>query len=78
MTQPIMIEEKPISMSEAKHMLDVIKKRDSELGFRATKTEEYLTEFAPMPAKKAEELRENPGQCPEISRMERNLEDHSP
>jgi DNA-directed RNA polymerase subunit F len=39
------ISEKPITMSELKQELEKIKKRDKELNFRATRTEEYLQHF---------------------------------
>ena len=39
------LSEKPIGMVELKNELESIKKRDKELNFRATKTEEYLQQF---------------------------------
>ena len=48
------ISEKPIGMSELKQEIEKIKKRDKELGFRATRTEEYLQHFSTI--KNPEEL----------------------
>ena len=48
------ISEKPIGMSELKQEIEKIKKRDKELGFRATRTEEYLQHFSTL--KNPEEL----------------------
>jgi len=56
MTQPIVLDEKPISMSELKEEVEKIKKRDKELNLRLQKTEEYLNEFMPLSAHKGKEL----------------------
>ena len=48
------LSEKAIDISELKRELEKIKKRDKELNFRATKTEEYLQHFAVL--KNSEEL----------------------
>ncbi len=45
MTNVEIISEKPISMNELREELEKIKKRDGELNFRASKTEEYLQHF---------------------------------
>ena len=50
------IEKKPINMSDLREELADIKKRDGELSFRGAKTEEYVTEFASLKPKQAEEL----------------------
>lgn len=42
------ISEKAIGISELKSELEKIKKRDKELNFRATRTEEYLQHFATL------------------------------
>lgn len=57
MTKPDILEEKPITMAEMKEELEKIRKRDEELNFRATKTEEYLQQFDIQPVKKIEELK---------------------
>lgn len=51
-----LISESPISMSELKTELAKIKKRDSELNFRAQKTEEYLEQFELLGKKDTEEM----------------------
>ncbi len=56
MTEKNIINETPISMNELKKELEKIKKRDKELNFRATKTEEYLQQISS--SKKADELYE--------------------
>jgi DNA-directed RNA polymerase subunit F len=48
------ISEKPIGMNELRQELEKIKKRDKGLGFRATRTEEYLQHFSTL--KNPEEL----------------------
>jgi len=53
MPSSIILEEKPIHLAELKTKLE---KRDSELGFRATKTKEYLKKFAKLDIKKSQEL----------------------
>jgi DNA-directed RNA polymerase subunit F len=57
MSKPIIVNEKPVTMAEMKIELERIKKRDGELNFRATKTEEYLQQFDMESEKKIEELR---------------------
>jgi DNA-directed RNA polymerase subunit F len=58
MTKPKIISETPISMAEAKSEIEKVKKRDSELNFRSTRTEEYLNVFAKLSKSKADELKE--------------------
>ncbi|MCX6709589.1 MAG: hypothetical protein NTV63_01375 [Candidatus Woesearchaeota archaeon] len=45
------LNEKPMSMSELKEEIVSIKKRDKEVNFRVTQTEEYLESFVHHPAK---------------------------
>lgn len=56
MAAPIIIEEKPISMSEMKAELSKIKRRDKELNYRANKTNDYLNQFKVLDAKTITEL----------------------
>lgn len=51
------LSETPITMAELKEDLKKIKERDSELNFRANKTEEYLNMFSTMDAGKAVDLK---------------------
>ena len=53
---PEILEETPITMSDLKDEINKIKKRDEELNFRVTKTEEYLNEFSKLSKTKREEL----------------------
>ncbi len=58
MAKPQTILETPISMSELKEKLNLIKKRDGELNFRASKTEDYLNQIGcTLDLTKAKELR---------------------
>ncbi|MBD3313160.1 hypothetical protein GF345_01835 [Candidatus Woesearchaeota archaeon] len=50
------ISEKPITMAELKEDLKNIKERDSELNFRAQKTEEYLNYFVGLDSSQVKEL----------------------
>jgi DNA-directed RNA polymerase subunit F len=52
MARPEVIKETPITIVELKEEIEKIKKRDGELNFRATKTEEYLGLFVALPKKK--------------------------
>ena len=54
--RPEIHKETPMTIAEAKHELDRIKTRDKELTFRGSKTEEYLSQFAIVEAKKAKDL----------------------
>lgn len=51
------ISEEPISTYDLKRELAHIKKRDTELGFRAAKTDEYINTFTKLDEKKAEEIK---------------------
>jgi len=57
MTNPTITSEKPVAMSEVKEEITKIKKRDKELNFRSSRTEEYLNIFVKLDHKKAGELR---------------------
>lgn len=46
MSKPEVVEKVPVSLSEMKVELQAIQKRDSELGFRAGKTMEYVNSVA--------------------------------
>ena len=50
------LSEEPISMAQLKEKLQVLKKRDEELNFRAQKAEEYLNVFQKLDSKKSDEL----------------------
>jgi len=50
------VEKKSVSMSALREELAEIKKRDGELSFRGTKTEDYVNEFATLKPKQADEL----------------------
>nr|MCK4930449.1 hypothetical protein [Nanoarchaeota archaeon] len=56
MAKPEVIEKKSINMAVLREELANIKKRDKELSFRGTKTEEYVNEFVILKPKQAEEL----------------------
>ncbi len=56
MVKPQVLEEESITMSELKEELKNIKKRDTELSFRAGKTEEYLDNFHLLKEKEAKDL----------------------
>lgn len=56
MSKPEVIEKRPLNIVEVKETLKKIKKRDEELNFRATRTEEYLNEVVKLKAKDAKEL----------------------
>ncbi len=57
MTKPEILNEVPISMVDLKEELEKNKKRDTELNFRATRTEEHLQQFVKISKKDAEELK---------------------
>jgi DNA-directed RNA polymerase subunit F len=57
MSKPEILSEKPITLAEMAAEIEKIKKRDGELNFRATKTEEYLQQFELESDKKIEELK---------------------
>ncbi len=56
MTNLEIISETPVTMSELKDTLKVIKKRDEELNFRAERTEDYLQQFTLPKSKDAKAL----------------------
>ena len=55
MTKPKVMQETPITMAELAEELDKIKKRDNELNFRASKTEDYLNQSG-IDKKKSKQL----------------------
>lgn len=58
MVKPVLIEEVPITLVEAKVALDALQARDTTLNFRAGKCYEYLNDFAAgLAVEKAQELR---------------------
>lgn len=50
------IEENPVPMAVVKQELDAIKKRDTELNFRANVCHEYVQNFAHLDAKKTHDV----------------------
>ena|SRR3989344_3853809 len=56
MSRPKVLSETPITMAELKKDLSKNKKRDTELGFRSQKTEEYLNTFCQLSETKASEM----------------------
>ncbi|MBS3137297.1 hypothetical protein J4232_02600 [Candidatus Woesearchaeota archaeon] len=56
MTKPTIVEEVPMSLIEVKEEIEKIKKRDKELNFRVTKTEDYLNSFVKNSYKEHKEL----------------------
>ncbi len=54
--KPEIVEKRPMNVVEVKEALKKIKKRDEELNFRATRTEEYVNAVAKLKAKEAKEL----------------------
>ena len=56
MTKPIIAEEMPMTMIEVKEEIEKIKKRDKELNFRVTKTDEYVSLFVKNTYKEHKEL----------------------
>ncbi len=45
MANPQFVEERPVTLAEAKAAIAVIEKRDTELNYRSTKSKEYLEHF---------------------------------
>ncbi len=56
MTKPTILEETSLNMITVRKNLEKIKKRDSELNFRAQKTEEYLQQVTKLTNKDHEAL----------------------
>jgi len=52
------IKQEPATLAEAKKTLEKIKERDTEFGFRAGRTYEYLTSFQIIDEAKAMELKQ--------------------
>jgi len=57
MTNPLFIEEKPLSLAEVKDILHDVEKRDKELNFLSNKGKEYLDAFVAIDTKKGAELK---------------------
>ena len=57
MTKPEILEKQPMPLVEVKSALGKLKKRDEELGFRAGKTEEYVSQVTKLNQKQASELK---------------------
>ena len=57
MVKPEILNQHPISMVEIKAELEKIKKRDKELNFRSTKTEEYVNQFVEYDNKVYDDIR---------------------
>ena len=68
MVKPQLLQEQPVMLAEVKDDLEKVKARDGQLGFRATKTEEYLQDFPVLQVVKAHALRKKLEEL-EISRM---------
>jgi DNA-directed RNA polymerase subunit F len=58
MTTPTIVSEQPLSIYDVRKELKAIKKRDETLSIRAQRCDEYVTQFATMSDKSAEELKE--------------------
>ncbi|MFH1133049.1 MAG: hypothetical protein V1735_01015 [Nanoarchaeota archaeon] len=56
MTNPTVLSEQPIMLAELKEELARSRKRDTELSFRAQKTEDYLNAITVVKQSKAKEL----------------------
>lgn len=57
MVKPALISEEPMPLADVKAELEKIKARDTTLNFRANRCEEYLNDFATVPADKIALLR---------------------
>ncbi|HII29900.1 TPA: hypothetical protein HA317_02450 [Candidatus Woesearchaeota archaeon] len=57
MTQPMVINDEPITMVELREELARIEKRDKEPSFRVGRTTEYLNAFVQLSPQKAEEFK---------------------
>jgi len=55
--KPEIIEKRPMNVVEVKEALKRIRKREEELNFRATRTEEYVNAVARLKPKAAKELK---------------------
>ena len=58
MPNPHFLEEKPLTLVEVQQRLQQIQQRDQELGFFATKSDEYMKDFVPLSLEKSKILRE--------------------
>jgi len=57
MTNPEILEEKPIALAEVKGIIKSIEKRDEELGLLSQKTKEHMDSFVNTSAKDYDNLR---------------------
>ena len=57
MVHPLVIEEKPVSLVEAKEILSDIEKRDKELNYLSNRTKEYLDAFVVLSKEKKDILK---------------------
>lgn len=58
MTKPEILSETPINTIDLKHEVEKIRKRDTEINFRAERTEEYLKHIVHLSQQKGKELYE--------------------
>lgn len=58
MAKPEILEKTPMNVVQVKAALERIKEKETELNFRAAKTEEYAQDFAKISLKDAEKLLE--------------------
>ena len=56
MVNPQFIEQRSVSLGEAKEAIEVIEKRDKELNYLSNKTKEYLDQFVTITKAKRDEL----------------------
>ncbi len=56
MVRPQLLEERPLCLAELKHKLQCVKEKETELNFRANKTEEYLQSITILSSKDVKEL----------------------
>ncbi len=56
MANPQFVEQRALSLSEVKEILQEAEKRDNQLSFLSSKTKDYLDAFVPISADKREEL----------------------
>ena len=59
MVNPQFVEEKSLSLVDAKAILAKIEKRDEEMNYLSNKAKEYLDNFVTLSVKKKEELQKN-------------------
>ena len=57
MTKPEILEKTPLTLAEVRASLKNVKKRDTELNFRANKTDEYVNAVTKLSQKQAADLK---------------------